>query len=419
MEVNLTEDELIAKHFWKHLWNNIEEPCDKALPIDEPDLPIWFDPVKYQKGREFFFKNKWSIVESNMIGLICLLLDSKGLSILSMTGKSSTVKDAGKRYFSTAVHMLSWYYVDLTPKSQSRLSLKNVRKAHYNASMKAIEQKLGPITQMMMSLTAFGFMAFPLMYPNTMGLIEATPENIEGFVHFWAVIGYILGIKDEFNLCLLPVEPVRIVCKHFLRMFLIPQLQIETPHFKEMVGIMLEGSKKMIPLRETRVFITLTKIYCQVPGYNKFISREDTPNHRMIFTQSELDSAHEIIRKHNPQFPPTTKIPIIKINEKAQSSENRDDKTGRDYNHIKESLQIEDISKIDIQYKPFNGDKAMNFGSELFDEEKIAIKLNVRLSFLIKKIYRSSSFCRWILDIILEKDMQRRFGNRYIGRYNT
>uniref|UniRef100_T1GHL9 Uncharacterized protein n=1 Tax=Megaselia scalaris TaxID=36166 RepID=T1GHL9_MEGSC len=43
-------------------------------------------------------------------------------------------------------------------KVKSKISLKQVRRAHYNASTKAVEHKLGAITQPMMSLTAFGFM---------------------------------------------------------------------------------------------------------------------------------------------------------------------------------------------------------------------------------------------------------------------
>lgn len=115
--VNYTDEELLSRNFLLNLWKN-NDACDENMPTDEPDLPIWFDHSKYQKGREFFFKNKWSILESNMVGLICLLADTKGLNILSMTGKSSTVEDAYKRYSSTVVHVLSWYYVDLTPKSK-------------------------------------------------------------------------------------------------------------------------------------------------------------------------------------------------------------------------------------------------------------------------------------------------------------
>lgn len=118
MEANYAEEELLAKQFLMNLWRNVEDPCDHKVPTEEPDLPTWFDHVKYEKGRQFFFKNKWPILESNMVGLVCLLSDTRGLEILSTTRKSDTVEDAYKRYSSTVVHVLSWYYVDLTPKSK-------------------------------------------------------------------------------------------------------------------------------------------------------------------------------------------------------------------------------------------------------------------------------------------------------------
>lgn len=251
-----------------------------------------------------------------------------------------------------------------------------------------------------------------------MGLIDNVPKNIEGFVHFWAVIGNILGIKDKFNLCLLPVETVIIICKYFLRLFLIPQMQIETHNFKKMVGVLLEGLKHIVPLPDPKVYLTLTKIYCQVPGYNKFISREDNPNHRIIFTQLELDAVYEITKNIQPHFPPTTKVPIIKVYETAQSKENNNEIMNcTDYNYMTELLQI-DACKIDIQYVTVVEDEAFDFGSELFDAENFVVRFTIRAMFFIKKIYHWSPLCRWLLDILFEKDMQRRFGDRYIGEYN-
>jgi len=41
-----------------------------------------------------------------------------------------------------------------------------------------------------------------VLYPKKLGAINATEEELEGLVHLWAVIGHLLGIQDEFNLCL-------------------------------------------------------------------------------------------------------------------------------------------------------------------------------------------------------------------------
>lgn len=252
-----------------------------------------------------------------------------------------------------------------------------------------------------------------------MGLVNDTPENIEGFVHFWAVVCYILGIKDEFNLCLLPVETVRIICKFFLRFVLIPQMQIETPNFKHMVAVLLEGIKKIVPLRDPTIYLSLTKIYCQIPGYNTCISSYDTPNHRMIFSQSELDAVYEVMNPSQPHFPPTTKIPIIKIHDIPQISENNNDlKTGPDYEHVKEVLRIDNVNKIEIQYKTFDSVEPISLGSELFDSEKFIDRFTIKAMFFTKKLYHWSAVCRWLMDYVFEKDMQKRFGEKYIGEYN-
>lgn len=58
--------------------------------------------------------NRFGMLQSNMVGLLSLLADPKGLRILMATGKSSTPATAKKRYASTLVHMMSWYELDLS-----------------------------------------------------------------------------------------------------------------------------------------------------------------------------------------------------------------------------------------------------------------------------------------------------------------
>jgi ER-bound oxygenase mpaB/B'/Rubber oxygenase, catalytic domain len=89
-------------------------------------------------------------------------------------------------------------------------SLKRVRGMHLNAVQAGERQgKLRiPLTPMLMSLTVFSFMGFALVRPHLLGINHENQNDREGFVHFWAVIGYMLGIKDEFNMCLHPIEVV-------------------------------------------------------------------------------------------------------------------------------------------------------------------------------------------------------------------
>lgn len=59
-----------------------------------------------------------------------------------------------------------------------------------------------------MALTQFGFMGYAIVRPEMLGINGADEKGREGFVHVWAVIGSLLGIKDEFNICLHSLEVV-------------------------------------------------------------------------------------------------------------------------------------------------------------------------------------------------------------------
>jgi hypothetical protein len=47
-----------------------------------------------------------------------------------------------------------------------------------------------------MAMTQFGFMGFGLLASEKLGL-TGSPEEQEGFVHFWRTVGHLLGIEDR------------------------------------------------------------------------------------------------------------------------------------------------------------------------------------------------------------------------------
>lgn len=47
-----------------------------------------------------------------------------------------------------------------------------------------------------MAFTQFAFMGYVLIKPKSIGL-RNKPEEEEAFIHFWRVIGYMLGIPDR------------------------------------------------------------------------------------------------------------------------------------------------------------------------------------------------------------------------------
>nr|CAD7204895.1 unnamed protein product [Timema douglasi] len=75
-------------------------------------------------------------------------------------------------------------------------SLLNVHSRHSAATHKAQKAGLGPISQLDMSLTQFGFMGYGLLYPRKLGL-TGNEDDFEGFIHFWRTIGHVLGIEER------------------------------------------------------------------------------------------------------------------------------------------------------------------------------------------------------------------------------
>lgn len=79
---------------------------------------------------------------------------------------------------------------------------------HLQASRAAENNKMVLISQTAMAMTKFGFMGYALVRPHLLGIKHDNIEDREAFVFIWAVIGYMLGIKDEFNMCLHPLKVV-------------------------------------------------------------------------------------------------------------------------------------------------------------------------------------------------------------------
>ncbi|XP_055373471.1 uncharacterized protein LOC129606881 [Condylostylus longicornis] len=312
-EYELTEAEKLAKQQFRLYYKEAYFiPCD----IDNIDvLPSWYDEEKYKRGQKYFQENRSGILTSNLIGLICLLAEPKGLKILSSTGKSSTKETAKKRYLSTVLHTLKWYEIDLTPGSESRKSLATVRKLHFAASNSANEKKIGHITQTELSLTAFGFMGLVLVRADILGIHTDNQEDREAFVHLWAVLCNLLGVQDKYNICLLRFDVLEILCQMFIRYVLIPIIQIELPEFKQMTQCMLDGVGEILPHMDYESQLFSVKLVLGLPGYQYKVGHDKALLCRSILNQNDIDDVNIFLRdiKTIDYFRYTIDIPIIEI----------------------------------------------------------------------------------------------------------
>ena len=80
---------------------------------------------------------------------------------------------------------------------------------HLAASNAALKREGYGISQTHMVLTVFVFVGYVITKPHLLGIKHDCDEDREGFVHMWAVIAGMLGIKDEFNMCLHPLGVVK------------------------------------------------------------------------------------------------------------------------------------------------------------------------------------------------------------------
>lgn len=193
-------------------------------------------------------------------------------------------------------------------RTSSWKSLMRVRKMHLCASQNAEKNNLGNISQGAMAMTKFGFMGYALVRPHLLGINHDNVEDREAFVHLWAVLGSMLGIKDEFNMCLHPVEVVEklficsklssrlvktilySICRIFMRYAFIPFLQLETPTFTKLAKAFVEGLQFLSPFSSYESHLFLARRLAGVPGYQFDVDMSKEKIQRQMFSPEELES---------------------------------------------------------------------------------------------------------------------------------
>lgn len=133
---------------------------------------------------------------SMYMGLLSIIAIPSILAVLVHTKKSSSDITAYKRYMQTIYHTLSWFRNDLRPETSAWKSLAAVRKFHFSASRSAAVASVGIVSQKDMAITQYGFLGFTILTQKETG-IQANKQEIEDFIHFWRVLGYLIGIRDE------------------------------------------------------------------------------------------------------------------------------------------------------------------------------------------------------------------------------
>ncbi|XP_013146939.1 PREDICTED: uncharacterized protein LOC106109846 [Papilio polytes] len=231
------------------------------------DYPEWYSEKKYNQGRRFFWDNCFSLMSSMLLGLVAVFAVPSILRVLISSRRSNSQYTAYKRYLSTLLHTVSWFENDLKPGSISWQSLYTVRCRHSRADVAAKMKGIGRVSQRDMALTQFGFIGFSILKPDKFSIRPMQSEDWEGYVHFWRVIGSMIGLQDRYNICRKNYQETKQVCQLLLERVFTPSLDHVPEYFEHMARVMLEGMWSINPTVNTSALLYWTRHLADVPGY--------------------------------------------------------------------------------------------------------------------------------------------------------
>lgn len=183
-------------------------------------------------------------------------------------------------------------------------SILDVRQKHERSSKMAHKRSVGIISQRDMAITQFGFMGFILLRHQRLGMKVET-EDLDAIVHMWRVLGHLLGIEDQYNLCTDSYDGTMQRLKEMFHHVVTP-VMYKPPenNFQEMTDAMLSGLWSFVPLITTPSFLFLTKMLSGVPGY---VYSEEDRTEQLIYLKahgSYIDKAGQLEKELRDQTKP-------------------------------------------------------------------------------------------------------------------
>lgn len=201
-----------------------------------------------------------------LCGLIMVLAVPSIRRVLICTNKSSTPRTAYRRYIKTIFHILEWHENDLKANSRAWKSICMVNKVHGAASRLSQSSKCGMITQKDMVLTQFGFMGLITLKSKLLG-ISTNDEFLQSTVHFWRVIGFLMGIEDQYNICTDSWETTKPRLEIVLHEIYKPFLTTNDSEFLALTDALIDGLWSFNPFLTSGAFLYFTKRLAECDGY--------------------------------------------------------------------------------------------------------------------------------------------------------
>ncbi|KXJ78460.1 hypothetical protein RP20_CCG004567 [Aedes albopictus] len=259
----------VDKDYCKTLQSEgVSTSIDGVTDSQSLHLPEWYDEAKFKHAQNFYRRNAYALVVVALYGLVASMALPSILSVLMFTKRSSSVLTAYRRYMATILHFVGWYTEELKPGTKYWKSLEFVRRAHSTTSRRANSKSPGMIiSQRDMVIVQFSFVGYVVLSPRMLG-IQYNTEDMEAFVHFWRVMGYMLGIEDRFNVCTADLPSTRNRMQQVRDLVIQPGLATTVGEdFRRMTRYMLDGMWYFNVFVNPDATLYFTYRLSGVPGY--------------------------------------------------------------------------------------------------------------------------------------------------------
>ncbi|XP_018014599.1 uncharacterized protein LOC108671550 [Hyalella azteca] len=94
----------------------------------------------------------------------------------------------------------------------------------------------------------YAFIASIVAHPEAFGAWNLPDEDVDGFIYYWKVLGFFLGIREEFNLCSGDLEQTRALILAFEQEVILPAFEEVDHNFEHMSLALMGGINMMVPL---------------------------------------------------------------------------------------------------------------------------------------------------------------------------
>lgn len=140
-----------------------------------------------------------------------------------------------------------------------------------------------------MALTQFGFLGYTTLRADALGVQVSRPDY-EAYIHFFRVIGYLLGIEDRFNLCTDSWDTTRPRMEIVLEDYFKPALENPPAQFDEMISALVDGLWHFNPMLNTPAVMYFTRYLSNCSGYLYFESNLNALDEDLVKNQKNIES---------------------------------------------------------------------------------------------------------------------------------